>query len=79
MFLTLFYFLQMEHPSQVQVATKVQLSKLTLSFSLHQEPIGSTKPKFASKLDLQAFKEVAGSPMALTCPAQGSPVPAFRY
>ena len=43
------------------------------------EPVGSSKPKFSSNLDLSAFKKSQGQGVALTCPAQGSPSPGFRY
>ena len=42
------------------------------------EPIGSAKPKFSSILKLSAFQKEAGEGVALTCPAQGSPLPGFR-
>ena len=42
------------------------------------EPIGGSAPKFSSVAIEQIL--VSGSqPISLTCPAQGSPCPAFRY
>ena len=42
------------------------------------EPVGSSLPKFSSKSNLAAYQEKALHPLALTCPAQGSPLPSFR-
>jgi hypothetical protein len=42
------------------------------------EPIGSTKPKFSSIVNLSAFNKDSGHGLALTCPAQGLPLPSFR-
>ena len=43
------------------------------------EPIGLSKPKFSTILDSSAFKKKLGLGIALTCPAQGVPIPSFRY
>ncbi len=42
------------------------------------EPIGSAKPKFSSKMESVSFREMEGNALALLCPAQGTPLPAFR-
>ena len=42
------------------------------------EPVGSALPKFSSKSNLAAYQEKALHALALTCPAQGSPLPSFR-
>ena len=42
------------------------------------EPIGSAAPKFNVKDKINAFIGKAHSKFALLCPAQGSPIPAFR-
>lgn len=42
------------------------------------EPVGSAIPKFSSKSNLAAYQENALQTLALTCPAQGSPLPSFR-
>ena len=53
---------------------------ISISNTLSQiEPIGSAKPKFSSILKSSSIEMTAESPLALTCPAQGSPLPAFRY
>ena len=43
------------------------------------EPISGTKPKFSSKSDHFGFQEKSERPLALLCPAQGSPTPTFRF
>ncbi|XP_033178609.1 Down syndrome cell adhesion molecule-like protein Dscam2 isoform X37 [Bombus impatiens] len=43
------------------------------------EPVASTRPKFPSLADSQAFKMVLGGAMTLLCPAQGFPVPSYRW
>ncbi len=47
-------------------------------FSSPPEPVGSAAPKFASKINSLSFQEVAARGLALSCPAQGSPIPSFR-
>ena len=42
------------------------------------EPVGSSIPKFSSKMNLVAFEEKVENSVALTCPTQGSPLPSFR-
>lgn len=42
------------------------------------EPVASTRPKFPSLADSQAFKMILGGAMTLLCPAQGFPVPSYR-
>ena len=42
------------------------------------EPIGGSAPKFSSDTKLSLFERTSMSQMALLCPAQGSPIPAFR-
>ena len=41
------------------------------------EPIGSAKPQLAKNLESFPIKSEQSS-IALTCPAQGSPIPSFR-
>jgi len=43
------------------------------------EPIGSTAPKFPSSNKINAFEKWVGETMVVFCPAQGYPLPAFRY
>lgn len=43
------------------------------------EPIGTAAPKFSSVLKSATLEFSSLSGIALTCPAQASPLPAFRY
>ena len=43
------------------------------------EPIGLTKPKFSSIVYSSAFIKSLSQSFAITCPAQGLPLPSFRY
>ncbi|XP_024939101.1 Down syndrome cell adhesion molecule-like protein Dscam2 isoform X37 [Cephus cinctus] len=43
------------------------------------EPVGSKAPKFSSSNKLSWFEQRSGEDFALFCPAQGFPVPAFRW
>ena len=51
---------------------------LVTVFCLELEPIGSSKPKLSTLSDITRFQKKLSEGLALTCPAQGSPVPAFR-
>ena len=42
------------------------------------EPIGGSAPKFSS-VAIEQILGTGSEPISLTCPAQGSPSPAFRY
>ena len=57
------------------ILLKIQEKQYTFLFA---EPIGSSIPKFSSKLNLVAFEEKVDQSVALTCPAQGAPLPSFR-
>lgn len=54
---------------------QVHTSKLVVPPS---EPIGSAKPKLSQESDILRFRKDVDEPLALLCPAQGSPLPAFR-
>lgn len=54
----------------------VQVALFTFDFL---EPIGSTKPKFSEDVNSKSINRVEGSAVTLVCPAQGSPMPAFRF
>ncbi|XP_019889918.1 Down syndrome cell adhesion molecule-like protein Dscam2 isoform X32 [Ooceraea biroi] len=43
------------------------------------EPVASARPKFPSLADSQGFKVYLGGAMTLLCPAQGFPVPSYRW
>lgn len=43
-----------------------------------QEPIGGAKPKFSSATDGLIVRYALRQSIALTCPAQGFPLPGFR-
>jgi hypothetical protein len=56
-------------------STVVKQTSLTIGVL---EPIGSTKPKFSEDVNSKSINRVEGSAVTLVCPAQGSPMPAFR-
>ncbi|XP_026825579.1 Down syndrome cell adhesion molecule-like protein Dscam2 isoform X23 [Ooceraea biroi] len=43
------------------------------------EPVGSVRPKIPSTDDVRGFRTLVGGSQALVCPAQGFPVPLFRW
>ncbi|XP_023247278.1 Down syndrome cell adhesion molecule-like protein Dscam2 [Copidosoma floridanum] len=43
------------------------------------EPVGSARPKFPTMADSQTFKAMLNGAMTLLCPAQGFPVPMYRW
>lgn len=43
------------------------------------EPIGGAKPKLSMRYDSLSLRETESQSLALICPAQGFPLPAFRY
>ena len=45
---------------------------------IYLEPVGGSSPKFSGSSILSSFVGKTSHPQTLTCPAQGSPVPAFR-
>ena len=51
-------------------------SKLTFPF--YEEPIGGASPKFPAAL-IHDISTSSGAQLALLCPAQAHPLPAFRY
>ena len=55
-----------------------EFSNIVSCFHFHIEPVGSAKPKFSSKVEFSGFTENEGAGVALTCPAQGLPIPSFR-
>ena len=57
---------------------KSQFSDTTI-FRLPIEPIGSAGPKFNIKDKFNVFNTEIGAMFALLCPAQGLPLPAFRW
>ena len=66
----------------------IKLSMSTPAFNLHcriahqqnviLEPVGTSRPKFDSKLESSSITERKDSSMALTCLAQSNPSPMFR-
>ena len=42
------------------------------------EPVGGSAPKFSTDLTTSGVKRSSNAPFSLSCPAQGSPVPAYR-
>ena len=55
---------------------KVKIKIFFITFMI--EPIGGTKPKFSQESDYSRFTKRSGQQLSLLCPAQGSPIPAFR-
>ena len=49
-----------------------------LSRSPFAEPVGGSSPKFSTDLTTSGVKRSSKVPFSLSCPAQGSPVPAYR-
>ena len=43
------------------------------------EPVGGSAPKFSTDLTTSGVKRSSNAPFSLSCPAQGSPVPAYRF
>ncbi|XP_011645358.1 Down syndrome cell adhesion molecule-like protein Dscam2 isoform X3 [Pogonomyrmex barbatus] len=43
------------------------------------EPVGSVRPKIPSTDDVRGFRTLVGDSPALMCPAQGFPVPLYRW
>ena len=43
------------------------------------EPIGGTKPKFSQESESSTFTKQSGLQLSLLCPAQGAPLPSFRF
>ena len=55
------------------------LAKNNDCFTLNDlEPIGSASPKFSTADKSSTFVHTQSSSIALVCPAQGFPLPAFR-
>ena len=65
-------------PSSFHNGKNVSLNKSSKISGIISEPVGSAIPKFSSKSNLAAYQENALQTLALTCPAQGSPLPSFR-
>lgn len=54
--------------------------KNLISFSIIQlEPVATKKPKFSSDAKFTGYERVRGDDLTLLCPAQGFPVPSYRY
>ena len=46
---------------------------------LYSEPVGGSAPKFPSETDLTRTTHPVEAKLRLKCPAQGAPVPLFRF
>ena len=46
--------------------------------SMFTEPVGGSPPKFPDNSKISSVDSYSGRYSTLLCPAQGSPVPAFR-
>lgn len=49
------------------------------SFVVQLEPVATKKPKFSSDMKKVWYDRVRGDDLTLFCPAQGFPVPMYRY
>ena len=52
--------------------------ELILSYFSSLEPVGGSSPKFSTDVTRSDVQRSAFASLSLSCPAQGSPVPAFR-
>ena len=43
------------------------------------EPIGGSAPKFSGELTIKGLVKALRLPFSLSCPAQGSPIPSYRF
>ena len=43
------------------------------------EPVGGSTPKFSGELTIKGLVKPLNLPFSLSCPAQGSPLPSFRF
>ena len=49
------------------------------AFITLSEPVGGSAPKFSSDTKTSGIERRVLNPLSLRCPAQGSPIPAFRF
>ena len=52
---------------------------LYLNDPISTEPVGSSKPQLSGDQSLKALSRTLSQTLDITCPAQGSPTPSFRY
>ena len=62
---------------EFRLLVKLNMGIITLWYQI-VDPIGGSKPKFSLETKSLTFVKDAKSSIALSCPAQGSPLPAFR-
>lgn len=62
----------------MNIKNSVKLTKWNFD-SLYTEPVGAKSPKFSTNDKSSLFFYSSGEAFALLCPAQGFPVPMFRY
>ena len=66
-------------PSALPARLKAHLSRLIgLCLTYFLEPVGGSSPKFPAESSISNLGRQVSSSLALVCPAQGSPIPAFR-
>ncbi|XP_047359386.1 Down syndrome cell adhesion molecule-like protein Dscam2 isoform X44 [Vespa velutina] len=65
----------------IESLTKISLSSVLLRGSQFQliEPVATKKPKFSSDAKKSWYDRVVGQDLTLFCPAQGFPVPTYRW
>ena len=68
--------LSLSCPAQGSPVPAYRLVPLSFPFS---EPIGGSAPKFTLDSKLSLVERKFAHPLTLVCPAQGSPVPSYRY
>ncbi|KAL2741315.1 Down syndrome cell adhesion molecule-like protein Dscam2 [Vespula maculifrons] len=68
-------------PGTIESLTKISLSSVLPRGSQFQliEPVATRKPKFSSDAKKSWYDRVVGQDLTLFCPAQGFPVPTYRY
>ena len=68
----------MEHLALICPAQGMEYPDYLLGDPFYPEPVGSAPPKFSQETETLTFKRRAGTPLALLCLAQASPLPTFR-
>jgi hypothetical protein len=60
----------------IHFTPNVNIYKFVTIFTKHE--IGGSAPKFSGELTIKGLTKASTHSFSLTCPAQGSPVPAYR-
>ena len=62
----------------IDVSIQLQFISLLLNSSF-LEPIGGSAPKFSAESTISNLVRKVTTDLTLSCPAQGSPIPSFRF